>query len=427
MRTRLKRIFGSQEVRTKLLFTMFVIFIYRVGSHIHAPGVDLDAVASLREQSEAGGIIGLFDLLSGGALVNYSIFALGLGPYITASIVLQLLAVAVPKLQTIKEGPNGQQKINEYTRYGTVALAFIQAISITVFLRGDTVVEGGLDVIGSDSPWRLLMVASGLTLGSIIVMWLGEQITNKGVGNGISILIAVAIVVSLPYQGATLEAEKGRVFFAIAMVALVALTAFVLWFDGGQRRIPVVYTRSGSNYGSGGAQRTYIPLKINLSSVIPVIFASSIISGLALLARATNWGWTQPFDTFGGGSLGFSPWYLAVLAGLTILFTFFYNNITFNPEEQAENLRTQGGYIPGHRVGKETEEYLARSVSRISLVGGVTLAAIAVVPVWILSGVSSVALFFGGTSILILAVVTQETIKQVEGLVSTNRYESFIK
>jgi preprotein translocase subunit SecY len=406
------------ELRRRVLFTAFALAMYRLGSWIPSPGVNSSAIKNYFNGNGGGSILGLLNLFSGGALSRFSLFALGIMPYVTASIILQLMTVVIPRLGELqKEGEAGYAKINQYTRYLTVVLAAAQSLGYAILFRNQKILDA--------NAGRLVLLVVTLTAGTTLLMWIGEQITKRGVGNGISILIFASILTSAPlgisawYNGGPTE----RIFFPLIALGIVAAVVFV---QEGQRRIPIQYAKRmvGRRMTSGGS--TYLPLRVNMAGVIPVIFAAAVLAfpqTIALYLPATRNFVNNHFQT---GSLT----YLLVEAGMIIVFTYFYTAVQFNPVDQADNLRKYGGYIPGIRPGPPTAQYLDRVLSRLTLPGALFLAAVAVLPSLFIryggfSQATSRAL--GGTSVLIAVGVALDTMRQMESQMMMRNYEGFLK
>jgi preprotein translocase subunit SecY len=404
------------ELRRRLIFTAFALAIYRLGSWIPAPGVDASQIDSYL--SNTGGIFNLLNLFSGGALSQFSLFALGIMPYVTASIIIQLLTVVIPRLSELqKEGEAGYARINQYTRYLTVALAAAQATGYAFLFRSQNVLDA--------NTGRLVLIVVTLTTGTVLLMWVGEQITKRGVGNGISLLIFASILTSLPlgvvawWNGGPME----RIFFPLIALAIVASVVFV---QEGQRRIPIQYAKRmvGRRMTAGGS--TYLPLRVNMAGVIPVIFAAAVLAFPATVANyfPSSRDWVN--EHFSPGDLT----YLLVEAGMIVIFTYFYTAVQFNPVEQADNLRKYGGYIPGIRPGPPTAQYLDRVLTRLTLPGSLFLAAVAVAPsIFIRYGGFSQAnaRALGGTSVLIAVGVALDTMRQMESQMMMRSYEGFLR
>ncbi len=406
------------DLRRRILFTFFVLALYRLGSWIPSPGVDSEAIKNYFGDRGGGTILGLLNLFSGGALSQFSLFALGIMPYVTASIILQLLTVVIPRLTELqKEGEAGYARINQYTRYLTVGLAAAQALGYAILFKNQNVLQA--------NAGRIVLIIVTLTCGTTVLMWLGEQITKRGIGNGISILIFASILTSAPlgvsawYNGGPSE----RIFFPLIALVIVASVVFV---QEGQRRIPIQYAKRmvGRRMTSGGS--TYLPLRVNMAGVIPVIFAAAVLAfpqTIALYLPGTRDVVNNHFQT---GSLT----YLAVEAAMIIVFTYFYTAVQFNPVDQADNLRKYGGYIPGIRPGPPTAQYLDRVLSRLTLPGSLFLALVAVLPsVFIRYGGFSQAnaRALGGTSVLIAVGVALDTMRQMESQMMMRNYEGFLK
>ena len=415
--------FTVAEIRKKLLFTAMILALYRIGAHIPVPGVSLDAVKSVQEQFGGGGILNLLNVFSGGGLSQFAIFALGIMPYITASIILQLLTVVVPSLEKLsKEGEVGQARITQYTRYLTVGLAFAQAIGFTFLFRSFEANAGQSIVEKFDAPHVFLIVLS-LTAGTILLMWMGELITQRGIGNGISLMIFASIVSGLPNGISAWWNSPDQVFRVMMPFLALAVIAAIVFIQEGQRRIPVQYAKRviGRRMSAGG--QTYLPLRVNMAGVIPVIFAASIMAFPPTVGQLIDKPWAQDIATF------FNPSDAPYLVGETIfiiLFTYFYTAVTFNPVDQADNLKKYGGFIPGVRPGRPTAEFLDRVLARLTFPGALYLAAVAAFPT-ILINQTSANFFFGGTSLLIVVGVALDTMKQLEAQLMMRNYEGFLK
>ncbi len=430
----LKNIFKVPDLRNKVLFTLFMVLLYRLGTAIPVPGIDFEAVKQLQKSAETQGTLGFLNLFSGGALSQFAIFALGIMPYITASIIIQILGVVVPKLEEWQEaGAVGQRKITQWTRYLAIGISLLQATALTfLFGRG-----GGSALLGGrQAPNvillpgfpldRVLLCVLTLTAGACLLMWMGELITQRGIGNGMSILIMASVVSSLPFQYYAILQEKKFVIFAILVLISVSILVAVVFMELGQRRIPVSFAKRVVGRRQYGGQSTYIPLKVNQAGVIPIIFASSILLLPALLTNIFNWDWLQSFVN--SYVLDSQNWVHIFFFGLLIVgFSYFYNAIAFDPVKQADQIRKQGGYIPGIRPGPQTERYLSRILNRITLPGALFVAAIAVLPSIVLS-IGNVQTFpFGGATVLIAVGVALETMKQIDSQLMLRNYEGFLK
>jgi preprotein translocase subunit SecY len=425
------RAFKTPDLRRKILFTLFIIGVYRLGAYVPGPGVSYVAIQDALESTEGSSLYGLVNLFSGGALLQLSIFALGIMPYITASIILQLLVVVIPRLEELKkEGQSGQAKITQYTRYLTVALAVLQSTGIIALARsGRLFPDASIDVIPDDSLFRILVLVITLTAGTAVVMWLGELITDRGVGNGMSVLIFTSIISSIPAQAVRLyRTDNGLLAVtSIALLALVVIT-LVVYVEQAQRRIPVQYAKRMIGRRMYGGTSTYIPLKVNQAGIIPVIFASSLLYLPQLLSNV--WTSNATFTRFINTYLvdPSNPVYLAVYFALIVFFTYFYVAITFNPVEVSDNMKKYGGFVPGIRPGRATAEYLDFILSRITAFGAVYLGLVAVLP-YLLFGLTGngQTVPFGGTAILIIVGVGLETVKQVESQLMLRNYEGFLR
>ena len=431
MLTAFGRAFKTPDLRRKILFTLFIIAIYRLGSFIPGPGVSYVAIQQALESTEGDTLYGLVNLFSGGALLQLSVFALGIMPYITASIILQLLVVVIPRLEELKkEGQSGQAKITQYTRYLTVALAILQSTGIIALARsGRLFPDPSIEVIPDDSLVRILVLILTMTAGTAVIMWLGELITDRGVGNGMSVLIFTSIISSIPGQAIRLwQGENGPfTVVAIGLLALIVIT-LVVYVEQAQRRIPVQYAKRMIGRRAYGGTSTYIPLKVNQAGIIPVIFASSLLYLPQLLSNVwtSNATFTRFINTYlvNPGN----PVYLAIYFVLIVFFTFFYVAITFNPVEVSDNMKKYGGFIPGIRPGRATAEYLDYILSRITSFGAVYLGLVAVLP-YLLFGLTGAGnqIPFGGAAILIIVGVGLETVKQVESQLMLRNYEGFLR
>ncbi len=416
--------FSVADIRKKLAFTAAILLLYRLGAYIPAPGVDLDAVRELESNFGGGGILNLLNSFSGGSLSRLSLFALGIMPYITASIILQLLTVVVPSLEKLqKEGEVGQQKITQYTRYLTVGLAFGQSFGYVFLFRSFGEQAGGNNAIAELGGAKVLLIVIALTAGCTLLMWMGELITQRGIGNGISLLIFASIVSELPQGLTAWWTNPDQVFVVMMPFMALAVIVAIVFVQEGQRRIPVQYAKRvvGRKMTSGGS--TYLPLRVNMAGVIPVIFAASIMAFPPTIGQMLNTPAALDFAAF------FSPEGWAYVAGevfFIIIFTYFYTAVTFNPVDQADNLKKYGGFIPGVRPGRPTAEYLDRILSRLTFPGALYLGAVAALPTILLSQTAA-NFAFGGTSILIVVGVALETVKQLEAQLMMRNYEGFLK
>ncbi len=420
----LQNIFKIPELKKRILITLGLLAVYRLGAHIPTPGVNAQVLTQVFEQAQ-GTVLGMVDLFTGGALKQMTVFALGIMPYISASIILQLLTVVVPYLERLaKEGEQGRKKITQYTRYGTVILSAVQAFGISVGLEK---MEGGAVVPVPGWAFRLTTVIT-LTAGTAFIMWLGEQITERGIGNGISLIIFAGIVARLPVAAAnTIEAiRRGELaLFSIIglLLIMVLVVAAVILMQQGTRKIPVQYAKRVVGRRIYGGQSTHIPLRVNTAGVIPVIFASSIIVFPATIARFIDNPWFRAFaEQLSPGHV----LYTVLFAMLIIFFAYFYTAIVFNPTELAENMKKYGGYIPGVRAGKRTATYIDSVLTRITLSGAIFLALIAILP-QILSQSLNVPFYFGGTALLIVVGVALDTMQQIESHLLTRHYDGFMK
>ena len=417
--------FKIPDLRRKLLFTLGIIAVYRVGGWIPIPGVEVDILREAIGGGAAGNIVGIINVFAGGALQQMAVFALGIMPYITASIIMQLLAVVIPKLEELqREGEQGRKQITQYTRYATVALALLQSTALVTLARNGTAFE--TNVMPGAGAGIIMLAIITLTAGTTIIMWLGELITARGVGNGMSLLIYISIISQFPSQLSIVRTSNGWGWVAGVLVMGLFLTVAVVFMEMGQRRIPVQYARRQVGRKSYGGQATYIPLKVNQSGVIPVIFASSLIYLPGLAAQVSG---SQAFINFNERYLADAgSWvFILIFAALTIFFAYFYSAITFTPIQVADNMKRYGGFVPGIRPGRQTAEYLDRVLTRITLPGSLYLASVAVLP-FILLAVGNIQAFpLGGVSLLIMVGVALQTMQQVESQLMQRNYEGFLR
>jgi preprotein translocase subunit SecY len=419
--------FKIPELRGKILFTVAIIAVYRLGSHLPVPGVDFNAVQNYLQNpaQDTSGAFTLINLFSGGALTQFAIFALGIMPYITSSIIMQLLGVVIPRLEQLqKEGETGRKKIQQYTRYLTVFLALLQSASIVQLAHNKGILP--IDIFPGLTPGRFALAVLTLTAGTALIMWLGELITQRGVGNGMSIIIFSAIVSTLPSEGANiLRVNKLPMFILVCFLGLLIVVA-VIFVEQAQRRIPVQYAKRMVGRKMYGGQSTYIPLKVNQAGVIPIIFASSLLYIPVLLSSIVNKPWlTDITERF--ARTGSHPLYIISYFLLIIGFAYFYNSIAFNPVDTADNMKKYGGFIPGIRPGRQTAEHLNYILTRITLPGALFLGAVAILPFIALAAGNVQQFPFGGTSILITVGVGLETMKQIESQLLMRNYEGFLR
>jgi preprotein translocase subunit SecY len=426
--------FRTPDLRRKLLFVLLIIAVFRLGSQIPTPGVNVANVQTCVDIASGGdsaSLYSLVNLFSGGALLQLTIFALGIMPYITASIILQLLVVVIPRLEALKkEGQSGQTKITQYTRYLTLGLAVLQATGIVALARSGQLLQGCTEPLLYDNGTAtfLVMVVT-MTAGTAVVMWLGELITERGVGNGMSLLIFTQIVATFPSSLWAVQNSKGWWTFGIVLAIGLVIVAAVIFVEQAQRRIPVQYARRMVGRKMFGGSSTYIPLKVNQAGVIPVIFASSLLYLPAMVA-SFNQNSSSPWVQWINDYLvqGSHPLYLITFFLMIMFFTYFYVSITFNPQEVADNMKKYGGFIPGIRAGKPTEEYLSYVLSRITLPGALYLGLVALIPLIAFALVGANQNFpFGGTSILIMVGVALDTVKQIESQLQQRNYEGFLR
>jgi preprotein translocase subunit SecY len=435
----LKNIFKVEDLRKKVFFTLLMIMVYRFGSSLRVPGIDASAVAQLREASKSQGALGFLNLFSGGAFGSFSIFALGIMPYITASIIMQVLNVVIPKLQEWQEmGAVGQRKITQWTRYVAIAIALLQGSGLTfIFGQGNGSAFFGAaakapDVVLLD-PFmpRALLVIPTLVAGTALLMWVGELISQRGISNGMSVIIFSSVVSGLPYSYYSILQSKKFIVFALLVMVSLGILAAVVRVELGQRRIPVQFAKRVVGRNMTGGQSTYIPLKVNQAGVVPIIFASSVLLLPVLLSNVLGSaeGWRGSVATFVNDYLVNSQnmVYIVGFFMLIVAFAYFYNSIAFDPIRQADQLRKQGGFIPGIRPGQQTERYLSKAVNRITLPGALFVAFIAILP-YIILWVGDVRSFpFAGTTVLIAVGVALELMRQIDSQLMLRNYEGFLK
>ena len=424
-----RNMFRVPDLRNKILFTLFIIALYRFGSHIPVPGIDFSAVQTLQDSADQGGVLGFLNLFSGGALTRFAVFGLGIMPYITASIIVQLLMVVIPKFEEWREqGAVGQKKLTQVTRYMTLALALMQSTGLAfVFHNGGQGfnVSSEIDLIPTFTVGRVSLVVLSMTAGTVFVMWLGELITQRGIGQGMSIMIFANVVSGMPAGGAAVRAEGGNVKFAIILVVTLLLLLAIVFIEQGQRRIPVQFAKRVVGRRMYGGQSTYIPLKVNQSGVIPIIFASSVLYFPVLLSNVIPWTGVREWIDNNLVEPTSGP-YIASYGVMIILFAYFYTAIAFDPHQQADTIRKQGGYIPGIRPGPPTERHLQSILTRITLPGALFLAFIALVPSIFLAVWNIEQYPFAGTTLLIAVGVALETMKQIDSQLMMRNYEGFL-
>ena len=425
------RAFRTPDLRRKLLFTIGIMVVFRAGSFLPTPGVSYPNVQVCIDRSAENDLLGLVNLFSGGALLQLSVFSLGIMPYITASIIIQLLRVVIPKFEELhKEGQAGTAKLTQYTRYLTIGLAVLQSTTIITFARSGNLFQGcPVDVIPDDSPMTLLIMVITMTAGTGLIMWLGEMITERGVGNGMSLLIFTSIAASFPGAMWSIAGGAGGVGKFLAVMGIIVLViALVVFVEQSQRRVPVQYAKRMVGRRMYGGSSTYIPIKSNMAGVIPVIFASSLLAVPTLIAQFGDptAGWVQWITRYVAAPE--APLHIGIYVLLIIFFCYFYTAITFNPDEVADNMKKYGGFIPGIRAGRPTAEYLDYVITRITAPGSIYLALVALIPTiaFIVLDVGS-NIPFGGASILIVVGVGLETVKQIESQLQQRHYEGFLR
>lgn len=422
--TTIQNIFKIAELRSRIIFTLALLVVCRVGAHIPTPGINSEALRKFLLE-KGGAVVGFFDIFSGGALSQMAIFALGIMPYISASIIIQLLTVVIPALgKMAKEGEAGRKKIIKYTRYGTVGIALVQSLGMAIGIEG---MSGGEFVQNPGWSFRLITMIT-LTSGTVFLMWLGEQITERGIGNGISLIIFSGIVAGLPLAIVSTFAlikagEVSLIFMIILIVVMIAIVGGIIFIERGQRKIPVQYARRIVGKKMFGGQTAHLPLKINTAGVIPPIFASSIIMFPATIAGFIAIPWVQSLSAqLSPGTIIYTSLYM----GLIFFFCFFYTAVIFNPVDIAENLQKQGGYIPGIRPGQKTSDYIYRVITRLTFIGALYLCFVCIVPEIFISKLN-VPFYFGGTSLLIAVGVALDTVSQIESHLVTRSYDGFLK
>src|SRR5436305_3483282 len=422
--------FRIPDLRNKILFTLFIIALYRLGANITVPGIDFNQVQKLQHQANQGGVLSFLNLFSGGALTQVAVFALGIMPYITSSIIMRLIAVVIPKIeQWQQQGAVGQKKITQWTRYMTVGLAVLQATGLVYqFHKGQLGRVGNvnIDLIPNFTIPRVALIVLTITAGTAVVMWMGELVTQRGIGNGMSILIFTNVVSRMPAQLANVRAQAGWFTFALVCVLGIAMIVAIVFVEQGQRRIPVQFAKRVVGRRMYGGQSTYIPLKVNQAGVIPIIFASSVLYFPVLLSNIVQWKFVVNFINKYLVQQD-NVVYIVTYGLLIVFFTYFYTAITFNPQQQADIIRKQGGFIPGIRPGPPTERYLGQILNRITLPGSLFLAAIAILPEIALAVKHLNSFPFGGTTILIAVGVALETMKQIDSQLMMRNYEGFLK
>jgi preprotein translocase subunit SecY len=419
-------IFKIPDLRKKILFTLAMVAVYRLGSHIPTPGINAAALGLLLNQMR-GTVFGLYDIFVGGALSRASIFALGIMPYISASIIFQLLGSVFPALEKLQKDEEGRKKINQYTRYATVALAAVQATAIAAYLQAQPPTAAGPIVMIGGFFFRFLTIAT-MIAGTIFVMWLGEQITDKGIGNGISFIIFIGCLDSIPQDiGRTIQMMRAGEISWLALILIAAIIfgvyAGVILITQAMRKIPVQYPKRIVGRKMYGGQATYIPLRINTAGVIPIIFAQSLIVFPSTMAAFIKTDWIQSLQRY----LAPGAWlYSIVFGGLIIFFTYFYTSVVFNPRDMADNMQRYGGFIPGIRPGEKTADFIDRSLSLLTLPGAIFLALMALLPYYLMSSLK-VPFYFGGTTLLIIVGVALDTIQQIESHLVMRHYEGLLK
>jgi preprotein translocase subunit SecY len=426
------RAFRTPDLRKKLLYTLGIIGLFRLGSTVPGPDVNFHNVHSCLAQAGSNSIYGLVNLFSGGALLQLSIFALGIMPYITSSIIMQLLVVVIPRLERLKDqGQAGQQKMTQYTRYLTIGLAILQSTGIAALARGkpsQLFPSCQLPILNSTSVFNITVLVLSMTAGTAVIMWLGELITDRGIGNGMSLLIFTQIAARFPSEGGSILSSRGPAAFTIVLLIGIAIVAFIVFMEQAQRRIPVQYAKRMIGRRMYGGTSTYLPIKVNQAGVIPVIFAASLLYIPTLLAKV--WTSNKSFNSFVSTYLVQSNniIYILVYFALLVFFTFFYVAITFNTQDISDNMKKYGGFIPGIRPGRPTAEYLDYVLQRITWPGAIYLGVVAILPIIAIGYLGNAQSFpFGGTTVLILVGVGLDTAKQIESQLMLRNYEGFLR
>ena len=423
--------FKIPDLRGKILFTLALLAVYRLGAFVPTPGIDVGALQDVIQQTQQSDIGAIFNLFSGGAFEQLAVFALGIMPYITASIIMQLLVTVIPKLEEWqKEGETGTKRINQWTRYLTVVLAVLQSTTLIVLIQSGQLYSGaqlpaGVELIPNDSAWLRIFMVLTLTAGTAFIMWLGELITQRGIGNGMSLIIFTAIISVLPSQGRQIFVSNGALVLSIVLITGLLLIVGVIFVEQGQRRIPVQYAKRQVGRRTYGGTETYIPLKVNQSGVIPIIFASSLLYIPQLLSSIVNQAWLTNFVNEWLNPNNPGAAYIGFYFLLIMFFAYFYTAITFNPLDVADNMKRYGGFVPGIRPGRPTAEYLDKVLTRITLPGALYLGVLASLP-FIVFAVAGVNFPFAGATLLIVVGVGLETMKQIESQLLQRHYEGFI-
>ena len=439
MLSSIRNVLKVPDLRNKILFTVAMLIIYRLGSYIPAPGIDQNAVNAIKDQAKQGGVLAFLQLFSGRALTQFALFALGIMPYITSSIIMQILTVVIPKLQQWQDqGAVGQRKITQWTRYLTIAIALLQSTGLVFLFHnggGGLSSNSNIDLVPHFGVFRVLLIVGTLTAGTGLLMWMGEAITQRGIGNGMSLIIFCSVVSALPATGSQVKAEAGW-WPGVTLVVVMAILMLgaIVFIEQGQRRIPVQFAKRQVGKRMYGGQSTYIPLKVNQSGVIPIIFANAVLNLPVLLSQvlpSKGWGKTVTDHINAWFQRSTHPVYLVAFGLLIVGFAYFYTAIAFDPVQQADNLRKQGGFIPGIRPGPQTERYLAKVLNRITLPGALFIAMLALAPAIVIGQLLSdssgnIGYNFGGTSLLIAVGVALETMKQIDGQLMMRNYDGIL-